>query len=445
MTEEKRTGIRFLLEEHKWAWNRFPQVVKLYLHLLDAALPEDEPYAEIMLRRGDVICSLKSLSEESGLSIAVIRTALKKLTGTMDVESVMYGNTRIIHIRDYDLYMGEGEQKKPREAGAMAREVQGEVSPADDSGRKQGSDTRETGTRHEDNRKAAGIKQDDDNAKAAPRIGGRKAPTVRRILPAATGGYRGAYYSGAARVCENTESLVTPGNPEKETESKTINHTHSYHTLSAEPGGIAVQGYTVPVVIRGGNGGSSGTSGAGSYGHTGCVSVGAGISSGAGKGMSSGAGSYGHTGCVSVGTGISSGAEKGMPSGAGKGASALFEKFWEVYPRHVNRYQARCAFERLNPDAGMLDEILKVLDRQKESQAWRVEEGRYIPYPARWLTEHRWEDDPAEAGRKFRTRQEYAPKYTVPAQNYEQRDYSEEMETPEEMLARLQRGCGSRE
>lgn len=33
---------------------------------------------------------------------------------------------------------------------------------------------------------------------------------------------------------------------------------------------------------------------------------------------------------------------------------------------------------------------------------------------------------------------------TLPAQQYEQRDYSEEMETPEEMLARLKRGVGFR-
>ncbi len=487
MTEENRTRIRFLMEEHKWAWNRFPQVTELYLHLLDAALREDEPYGEIMLRRGDVICSLKTLSEASGQSVAVIRRALKKLNGTMDAESVMYGNTRIIHIRDYDLYMGrKGNQKTPRDAGAGERECrengdaeasgeaewecrenedaeasgtaeteyqvnEEEEAPCDeirdaepayayaaaedpnadmaeDSGRKRGSDTKEAGGRQGENRLGAMLYHEESNAQAAPRICGRKAPAVRRIHPGAMGGYRGAYYSGATRVCENTESLVTLCNPEKEIESKTIYHTHSYHTHSPEQGRAAVHGYTVPVVIHTGDSGDSGTApgygAAGSYGPSWVSGA-----SAAGKGRQP--------------SGMPVGSS--MPSGAGKGASELFERFWKVYPRHVNRYMAQCAFERLNPDAETLEGMLKALERQKESQAWHVEEGRYIPYPARWLSEHRWEDDPAESERKFRTGQESAPKYTVPAQNYEQRDYSEEMETPEEMLARLRRGVGRRE
>ncbi len=111
MKEFEESRIRLLLEERKWAWNRFPKVMRLYLCLLRAALPEDGPYGEIMLRRGDVLLSLKDISAESGLSISSIRTAINKLTATADLVFSTYGNSRIIHINDYDLYMTEAEEE----------------------------------------------------------------------------------------------------------------------------------------------------------------------------------------------------------------------------------------------------------------------------------------------------------------------------------------------
>lgn len=36
--------------------------------------------------------------------------------------------------------------------------------------------------------------------------------------------------------------------------------------------------------------------------------------------------------------------------------------------------------------------MIQALERQKASRQWQEDDGKYIPYPAKWLNERRWED-----------------------------------------------------
>lgn len=67
-----------------------------------------------------------------------------------------------------------------------------------------------------------------------------------------------------------------------------------------------------------------------------------------------------------------------------------FEAFWAVYPRKVGKLAAKKAFERVNMP---LETLLTALRRQKCSAQWTAENGRYIPNPATWLNQGRWEDE----------------------------------------------------
>ena len=106
-----------------------------------------------------------------------------------------------------------------------------------------------------------------------------------------------------------------------------------------------------------------------------------------------------------------------------------FDRFWESYPRKEAKQTARKAFEKLNPDEDLLLTMLEAIDRFKETAQWKEENGRFIPHPATWLNQRRWEDDLPKG--------ETHSKKTVSAQDYEQRDYSGQEETMEEALARL--------
>lgn len=75
-----------------------------------------------------------------------------------------------------------------------------------------------------------------------------------------------------------------------------------------------------------------------------------------------------------------------------------FDRFWEAYPKKVGKEAARNAFRRVRGVS--IETILQAIARQKDSRQWREENGRFIPNPATWLNQGRWEDEAtvAESG-----------------------------------------------
>ena len=97
-----------------------------------------------------------------------------------------------------------------------------------------------------------------------------------------------------------------------------------------------------------------------------------------------------------------------------KAQDGWFEKFWSVYPRKVNKVGARKAFDRIRPDESLLGRIIAAVEKQRTSDQWTKDGGQFIPHPATWLNGHRWEDELAPA----------KPGKVLPAQDFQQRDYS---------------------
>ena len=73
--------------------------------------------------------------------------------------------------------------------------------------------------------------------------------------------------------------------------------------------------------------------------------------------------------------------------------SDLFNQFWTAYPKHIAKQSAVKAFEKLKPDEKLLEAMLKAIEMQKESKQWEKDGGAFIPYPATWLNQRRWEDE----------------------------------------------------
>lgn len=67
-----------------------------------------------------------------------------------------------------------------------------------------------------------------------------------------------------------------------------------------------------------------------------------------------------------------------------------FEKFWELYPNKKAKPKAYSIFRSLS--VLELDGISAALPKHIESEQWKKENGKYIPYPATWLNQRRWED-----------------------------------------------------
>ena len=98
--------------------------------------------------------------------------------------------------------------------------------------------------------------------------------------------------------------------------------------------------------------------------------------------------------------------------------SAAFDTFWTAYPRHTNKKAAQQAFQKINPDADLLNIMLQSVSAWKLSQQWTKDGGQYIPHAATWLNGRRWEDEVPKAA-AFTGKQ-------VSAQQYTQRQYTED-------------------
>lgn len=70
--------------------------------------------------------------------------------------------------------------------------------------------------------------------------------------------------------------------------------------------------------------------------------------------------------------------------------SAGFEKFWSAYPKKVGKKAAKKAFDRVRVP---VETLLTAVERQKCSAQWSKDNGQYIPNPATWLNQGRWEDE----------------------------------------------------
>lgn len=72
--------------------------------------------------------------------------------------------------------------------------------------------------------------------------------------------------------------------------------------------------------------------------------------------------------------------------------ACAFDQFWTAYPRKAGKGAARKVWAKAKLD-GNLAVILAAVARQKGSEQWRKEGGQFIPHPATWLRQERWEDE----------------------------------------------------
>lgn len=71
-----------------------------------------------------------------------------------------------------------------------------------------------------------------------------------------------------------------------------------------------------------------------------------------------------------------------------------FDRFWAAYPRKVGKPKAQTAFARLHTTERDVDRMLAAIACQSKIYGWdRKDKWKYIPHPATWLNQRRWEDE----------------------------------------------------
>ena len=86
--------------------------------------------------------------------------------------------------------------------------------------------------------------------------------------------------------------------------------------------------------------------------------------------------------------------EKDTPIAPKGGETGLvgFDDFWKAYPNKKVKTTAVRAWKKLKPDDTLVQAIIKDIERRKNTE-WKDKDKQYIPHPATYLNQRRWEDE----------------------------------------------------
>lgn len=70
-----------------------------------------------------------------------------------------------------------------------------------------------------------------------------------------------------------------------------------------------------------------------------------------------------------------------------------FAEFWSLYPKKKGKGAAEKAWDKLRPDAALQSKMLEAVGIQCAAPDWLRDGGQFIPHPATWLNQRRWEDE----------------------------------------------------
>ncbi len=86
-----------------------------------------------------------------------------------------------------------------------------------------------------------------------------------------------------------------------------------------------------------------------------------------------------------------------LPSEGKHITPSMFDKFWELYPRKVNKGKAKTTWDKICDQLVEKRPIWRVIKKallaQRQSEQWQ--DPDFIPHPTTWLNQERWLDDPA--------------------------------------------------
>ena len=70
-----------------------------------------------------------------------------------------------------------------------------------------------------------------------------------------------------------------------------------------------------------------------------------------------------------------------------------FDQFWALYPKKVGKGNALRSWKKIKAGNGLFKKILSAVKQQSGSEQWQKEKGQFIPNPATWLNQGRWDDE----------------------------------------------------
>jgi hypothetical protein len=70
-----------------------------------------------------------------------------------------------------------------------------------------------------------------------------------------------------------------------------------------------------------------------------------------------------------------------------------FDRFWAAYPKKAGKPDALRAWRSKQPDEATTERMIAAIAEHARAHEWTPERKRFIPYPATWLNQERWNDE----------------------------------------------------
>jgi len=94
----------------EWDWWSDHNVTRLFLYFLVKANSVDKKWRGTVVKRGSFVTGLTQISEETGLSVQQLRTAIEKLKSTGEITDESTSQYRIVTICNYDRYQAKQDE-----------------------------------------------------------------------------------------------------------------------------------------------------------------------------------------------------------------------------------------------------------------------------------------------------------------------------------------------
>lgn len=101
-----------------WEWFTSPSTLQLFIYLLLRANKEDKKWRGILIKRGQLVTSAATISEETKLSTQQVRTSLNRLKSTNEITSKTTNRFTLVTVCKYESYQlyDEEEQQTKQQA-----------------------------------------------------------------------------------------------------------------------------------------------------------------------------------------------------------------------------------------------------------------------------------------------------------------------------------------
>lgn len=108
--DDNKSFIKLHRRMLKWEWYDDINTKVLFIHLLLIANWEDKRWQGIVIKRGQVVTSLRKLKLDTGLSIQQIRTSINRLISTHEITVNSTSKYTLLTIEKYDIYQQKEEK-----------------------------------------------------------------------------------------------------------------------------------------------------------------------------------------------------------------------------------------------------------------------------------------------------------------------------------------------